>query len=250
MRSRQNAVQAALLRAQRFTTENAAQLTNSVDLTVARQRLDAIIASFSTHAVDQDANNRSAKGETEKQHQLRLKLRTEQMQPIADVARRNLRTVPEFKELQMPRRSAKGGAFLASAQAMLNAASIHKDALLERGLPSDFLDEFQASLTKLQTSMSDRDKSKDQRIGATKGLAFQEQEGRNVLRVLDASVRRALSGNAALLETWKSARSIPLGKAAAATTTSTTQPTPTPAPATPATTVTPVTPATPPTAAA
>jgi hypothetical protein len=35
----------------------------------------------STHAVDQDANNRSAKGETEKQRQLRLKLRTEQMQP-------------------------------------------------------------------------------------------------------------------------------------------------------------------------
>jgi hypothetical protein len=227
MRSRQNAVQAALLRADRFTTENAAQLTSAVDLTVARRRLEDVITSFSTHAVDQDANNRSAKGETEKQHQLRIKLRTEQMQPIADVARRNLSTVPEFKELQMPRRNAKGGAFLASAQAMLNAASIHKDALLERGLPSDFLEEFQASLTKLEASMSDRDKSRTQRKGATKGLAFQEQEGRNVLRVLDASVRRALSGNPALLETWLSARSIQRGKAPATTTSSTSQPTPT-----------------------
>jgi hypothetical protein len=81
MLSRQDAVQAALLRARRFTTENAAQLTSTVDLTVARQRLDVVIASFTTHAVDQDANNRSAKGETEKQRQLRLKLRTEQMQP-------------------------------------------------------------------------------------------------------------------------------------------------------------------------
>lgn len=127
----------------------------------------------------------------------------------------------------MPRRNAKGGAFLASAQAMLNAASIHKDALLERGLPSDFLEEFQASLTKLEASMSDRDKSRTQRKGATKGLAFQEQEGRNVLRVLDASVRRALSGNPALLETWLSARSIQRGKAPATTTSSTSQPTPT-----------------------
>ena len=231
MLSRQDAVQAALLRARRFTTENAAQLTSSVDLTVARQRLDAVIASFTTHAVDQDANNRSAKGETEKQRQLRLKLRTEQMQPIAEIARRNLRTVPEFKALQMPPRAAKGGAFIASAQAMVNAASIHKDALLERGLPADFLEQFQASLTKLEASMSDRDKNRDQRKGATKGLAFQEQEGRNVLRVLDASVRRALSGNDALLETWQSARTIQRGKVAASTTSSTAQPTPTPAPA-------------------
>ncbi|HEY2374685.1 MAG TPA: hypothetical protein VGH98_01805 [Gemmatimonadaceae bacterium] len=238
MRSKQNAVQAALLRAQRFATENAAQLMSSVDLTVARQRLDDVIASFATHAVDQDANSRSAKGETEKQHQLRIKLRTEQMQPIADVARRNLRTAPEFKELQMPPRTAKGGAFFASAQAMLNAASIHKDALLERGLPSDFLEQFQSSLTKLQTSMSDRDKSRTVRKGATKGLAFQEQEGRNVLRVLDASVRRALSGNAALLETWQSARTIQGGKVAPATTSAAEQPTQPTATAAPASTAT------------
>lgn len=257
MLSRQDAVQAALLRARRFTTENAAQLTNAVDLTIARQRLDAIIASFATHAVDQDVNNRSAKGETEKQQQLRLNLRGEQMQPIADVARRNLRSVPEFKALQMPRRTAKGGVFLASAHAMLEAATLHKDALLERGVPSDFLEQFQDSLTKLETSMSARDKNKDQRKGATKGLAFQEQEGRNVLRVLDASVRRALRGNDALLETWVSARTIQGAKAAASTTSSTTQPTPTTTPATTAATsvasatpAAPATPATPPTAAA
>ena len=230
MRSQQNFVQAALLRSQRFLTDNATRLSNTVDLTVARQRLDAVIASFSTHAITQDASNRSAKGETEKQHQLRVKLRTEGMQPIADVARRNLKTVPEFKELHMPRRSAKGGAFIASAQAMLDAASIHKDALLERGLPADFLEHFEDSLTKLQTSMSDRDKHKDDRKGATKGLAVQEQEGRNALQVLDASVRRALSGNAALLGTWQSARSIQRGKATA-TTGSTAQPTSTTAPA-------------------
>jgi hypothetical protein len=240
MRSRQNAVQAALLRAQRFTTENAAELASTVDLTVARQRLEAVIASFTTHAVDQDANNRSAKAETEKQRQLSLKLRIQQMHPIAEIARRNLRTVPEFKELQMPPRTAKGGAFIASAQAMLNAATIHKDALLERGLPADSLDLFQGSLTKLQASVSDRGRNRDQRKGATKGLAFEEQEGRSVLKVLDGLVRRALSGNDALLGTWESARTIQRGKVAAATTSSTAQPTPSAAPAsTAATTVIP-----------
>ena len=114
MRSRQNAILAALLRAQRFVTENAAQLTSAVDITAARKRLDNVIASFTTHAVDQDGNSRSARGETEKQRQLRLTLRTEQMAPIAEIARRNLRTTPEFKSLQMPPRSVVGVAFLAS----------------------------------------------------------------------------------------------------------------------------------------
>ena len=225
MRSRQNAVQAALLSAQRFLIENAAELARAVDLTAARKRLDDVIASFSTHAVDQDANNRSAKGETEKQKQLREKLRTEQMEPIAEIARRNLRTTPEFKAHQMPNRSAVGGAFIASAQALLNAASIHKDTLTERGLTPDSLDQFQTSLTKLQQSVSDRSKNRTERKGATKGLEFEEQEGKSVLKVLNAIVTRALNGNAALLSTWQGARRIQRRSAASAAPT-TTPPTP------------------------
>jgi hypothetical protein len=42
--------------------------------------------------------------------------------------------------------------------------------------------------------MSNREKSLTRRMGATKGLAFQQQEGRSVLKVLDALVRRASRG--------------------------------------------------------
>jgi hypothetical protein len=230
MRVRQNAVLAALLRAKRFATENLAQLTSAVDVTAVLKRLDDVIASFTTHAVAQDANTRSAKGETEKQRQLRLTLRTQEMKPVAEIARRNLRTVPEFKALQMPPRSAKGPAFLASAQAMANAATIHKDALIERGLPVDFLDQFQATLTTLENSVSDREKNRAGRHGATKGLVFEEQEGRSVLKVLDALVQRALRGNEALLATWAGARTIQQRPASPSTTPSTTPVTPTTTP--------------------
>src|SRR5690348_2969193 len=135
MRSRQDAILAALRRAQRFLTENLTQLTSVVDMTVALKRLDDVITSLSAHALEQDVNNRSAKGETEKQRQLRLTLRKEQMQPIAEIARQDLSTVSEFKELQMPPRSAKGERFIASASAMAKAAAKYKTALLERGLP-------------------------------------------------------------------------------------------------------------------
>jgi hypothetical protein len=128
------------------------------------------------------------------------------MRPIAEIARRHLRTVPQFKALQMPSRSAKGGAFLASAKAMVDAAMLHKDALLERGLPADSFDQFQVALTTLEESLSERENNRTLRIGATRGLAVQEQEGRSVLKVLDALVRRALDGNDALLATWDGVR--------------------------------------------
>ena len=236
MRSSQDAILAALLRAQRFLTENLGQLASVVDLTIARRRLDDLIASFTTHAVDQDGYNRSSKGETEKQRQLRLTLRTQQMVPIAEIARRSLRAVPEFKALQMQSRWAKGAAFLGGARAMADAAVIHKDALLERGLPADSLDQFQSLLAKLEESGSDRHKSRTQRMGATKALVFEEQEGRSVLKVLDALVRRAIPANEALLATWAGAiRTTPGRPVAAATQSSTASPAPVVAPASTAT---------------
>ena len=241
MLTRQNAVFAALQRAQRFFDENGVQITNTVDLTAARKRLDDVIASFSTHAVDQSTADRSLKGENAKQQQLRVTLTTDIMRPIAEIARRNLRKVPEFKSLQMPRHIA-GPAFLADAEGMAKAAAIHKDTLIERGLPADFLDQFQAALTQLAQSVSDRDQSRTHRMGATKGLHFQEQEGRSVLKVLDALVRRALRDNHALLGTWAGARAIYRQPRTA--------PTPVPTTQTPTTQTAPASPATPPVAAA
>ena len=108
----------------------------------------------------------------------------------------------------MPRQTSTGPAFIASAKAMGDAAVLHKDTLIERGLPADFLDLFQTAVAKLEVSESDREKSRTRRMGATKALTFEEQEGRSVLKVLDALVRPALRGNEALLGTWDGARAI------------------------------------------
>ena len=231
MRTVQNAVLGALERAKPFIDENATQLTAVVDFTAVRIRLDDIIASFNTHAVDQDAHDRAIKGESAKQQQLRDQLATDIMRPIAEIARHNLRTTPEFKALHMPRQLS-GPAFLASAKGMAEAAAIHKDTLIERGLPADFLDHFQTALAAFATSVTDRDQSRTLRMGATRGLLLQEQEGRSVLKVLDALVNRALRGNPVLLATWRGARTIRSrpGGAAAPTPASTTQATPAEAP--------------------
>lgn len=208
MRHAENAVFGALLRAERYLDENNA-LLSGVDFTAARKRLDTILRSFSGHAVDQNVGDRNAKGETAKQQQLRLKLRGEQMEPIAVIARHNLRSAPEFRSLQMPKRKAVGPAFIASAKGMADAAMIHKETLIEHGLPATFVDDFKAGIAKLESSMSDREKNRAQRVGATKGLAVERKNGQTLLSVLDALVQQALgSDNEALMRKWQAVRHV------------------------------------------
>src|SRR5690349_5691245 len=236
MRVTQNALFDTLQRAEPFLDENAEHLAG-VDFTAARKRLSEVLTSFSTHALDQDIGDRGAKGETAKQRQLRGKLRVEQMQPIATIARRNLRSVPEFRALQMPKQSVRGQAFNVSARGMADAATIHKDALVAHGLPSTFLDDLKAGVGKLETSMSEREKSRAQRVGATKGLAVEEKNGLTVLSVIDALVKKAVGeDNDALLRKWQSIRLVRSRTGPTSAPAATTQPQPAPAttPSTPA----------------
>ena len=227
MRETEDAVFSALQRAQLYLDENDAML-HRVDFTTARKRLDDIVTSFSGHAVDQNVGDRAARGETAKQQQLRVKLRGEQMEPIAIIARHNLRSAPEFRALRKPSQKVRGQAFIASAKGMADAATIHKDTLIAQGMPATFLDDFKAAIAQLETSMSDREMKRTQRVGATKGLAVERRNGQAILSVLDALVKQALGAdNEALLRRWQSAR---LVRRSAANTsiasTTTTPPTP------------------------
>jgi hypothetical protein len=120
--------------------------------------------------------------------------------------------VPEFAALQMPKPAVKGQAFLASANGMADAATIHHDTLVAHGLPATFLDDFKASVTKLASSLSNRDTSRTKRVAATKGLAVEEQNGRMVLSILDALVQQAAGSNQSLLRAWQTARLIHRGR--------------------------------------
>jgi hypothetical protein len=173
MRFLQNAVLAALKRVQLFLDQYAAVLAAIIDLTAARKRLDAVVASFSDHAYNQDANDRGVKGETAKQSQLRQKLRGERMEPITLIARKNLRTTPEFAALQMPKPTVRGEAFLASARAMADAAAIHKDIFIAHGMPAAFLDDFKTAIMTLASSMNDREQSFNGRLAATRNAHSQ-----------------------------------------------------------------------------
>jgi hypothetical protein len=82
----------------------------------------------------------------------------------------------------------------------------YRDILVARGLPATFLDDFEAAVTEIEESLSERQWNRAKRLEATQALAFVERDGRAVLRVLHALVRRAVGQNETLLRSWQTAR--------------------------------------------
>jgi hypothetical protein len=208
MKFRENAVSETLHRVQPFLADHRESFTEAdpEDLARAQQKLDDVVALLMNFGVDQDAGSRGAMGETAKQRQLRLDLSNEWLKPIAVIARRNLRKVPEFAALQPPKASARGHAFTASARGMAVAAAAHREALVRYGLPESFVEDLNTAVDELEASLSDRESNRARRVAATKGLEDATKEARTILAVLDALVRRWAKGNETLLRQWEVAR--------------------------------------------
>jgi len=116
------------------------------------------------------------------------------MERIAVIARRNLRSVPEFKARPMPRESVRGRAFIASARGVADSAAVHKDTLVAHRVAATHLDDLESSIVKLEMSIRDREKGRAERACAAKGRAVEEKNARTVSSVLDTLVEEALAG--------------------------------------------------------
>jgi hypothetical protein len=205
MNSREDAIFDATQRAQLFLDQNAALLM-ALDLTSARQQLAEVVRCFTDCSVDQQVSNCRAQRETATQRQLRRQLRQELMAPIAVIAQWTLYHVPEFRVLQLPKRSGGEEEFLASARAMAEAAGKYHDTLVAKGLPPTLIDELQSAVAQLAESLEARAVHRRISVSATRSLAMAARDGQAVLRVLDALVRRAAGGNESLLQSWQAAR--------------------------------------------
>lgn len=210
MKDREIAVIEALLRTQSFLTENMAALAGEDPIELARPRakVDEVLTRLMRFSLDQDIGQRGALGETATQRQLRIDLRNEWLKPIAAIARRNLPRTPEFDALQLPRASARGPAFIASARGMASAAAEHREALVAYGLPDNFVAALNTALDRFEVSVAGGESCRSRHIHATKGLEVETREARTVLTVLDALVGRWAKENDPLRAAWKGARLI------------------------------------------
>ncbi|GAC1516926.1 MAG: hypothetical protein NVS1B4_15190 [Gemmatimonadaceae bacterium] len=178
----------------------------AVQLKVLTDVADALMAS----ATDQDSGLRVSRQHTREQRILREQLRLEHMQPIARIARAQLRTVPGIeKALHAPRRRVRSEALIIAANAMADATRPYAKIFVENGLLPSFITDLQATARQIDGSLDGRLGQLRRRSAATEAVRADIRRGRDAVVQLDAIVRPMYHRNAQLKAGWHAAKRLP-----------------------------------------
>ena len=203
MKRSQNTVGQTLHSVQQFLDTNAAVIGPGLD--AVRATLDVAAANIAAHFVQQDTGGRNAVGATQKLNALKTGLRFDQMRPIAEIAKRKLASVPEFKALSLPAGKVSTTRLVTAAQAMANAAAPYAHTFIELGLAPDFIARMQSAVDELSQTLASRKHHSARKTGATAGLAAEITQAHSIVKLLDSLVRPRIRSNAALTANWISA---------------------------------------------
>ena len=99
-------------------------------------------------------------------------------------------------------------ALIASAQAIIAAATELQEAFTAAGMPATFFTALTAKVAAFQVATSQKHDGNIARIAATAGLKVKAALGVIAAKKLDAYVRNSFRGNTELLAAWKFARHI------------------------------------------
>lgn len=231
----------ALRRVQGFLDAQAAALGILVPLLL-RTRLDAAVTQLAAFELQQSTAAGTAKGETGNQAVIRKDIRKRFMEPIARIAKASLREVGEYPTMVVSSSTLRNGDFLGAVQTLADSAAKNEKALLDHGMPTDFLVQLRAAITQLTASKAAQGQNVAQRQTATKGIKDTNKVGHDVLALLNSIIAPALKHNTPLLAGWKAAKKVvatltslppqPTGLAPASTPTAAPTGATTPAPAT------------------
>lgn len=206
MQATQSTVLGTLQRVQRFVGDNATVLGPSITQSVTRSTLDDAVTALTGYAVTQTGSKRAALATTAKLKVLRVALRKNHLQPIATIAKAQLKQVPEFIALKMPRSNATSSALVHAGTAMHDAAALYQQTFIDAGLAPDFLAKLASGTADLNTALTNQGAAKAKQSGATVGIRSEVQRGRQALNMLDAVIEPALANNPSLLAEWQTAK--------------------------------------------
>lgn len=192
----------SLRAAQKFLDEHADRLPTVSD-TGARRRLDAVLASITECATDQEGSTLGGRGETGRYQRLRLELIRSHMTIIVRVAEMELHRTPQLSALTLPRGNPSPAKLAAAALGMASAVAPFADVfIIEYGLKPDFIQRLTDASDAMLASYTSRAGRYGRRRGATVGLAQKLKEGRLILGLLDSLIESAAYGDARLLASW------------------------------------------------
>jgi hypothetical protein len=193
--------------------ELAAGPSSAADTPLAQQvaALGVVVQQFTTRAAQQQSAGRGGKGATAEARALRVELIKQHMQPIADMAKAAIPDVVKMTEaLRLPGIRLSTEKLFAAADAMAKAAEQYKTVLVQRGLPTDFVEQLRAVAAAYKNAVDARGQHIANGRGATEGLTTAAAEGRKLVLSLSVIVNKRLRADSVALAEWNQLKRVTL----------------------------------------
>ena len=170
--------------------------------TVARRRLDRVVAELTTHVADQSAVTLALRDATQHQYARRETLFSSYLLPLSRVASSELDDQFALEPFRMPRRHTSVERLACSARGMACAAGAHVADFIAAGLPLDFIERLECATDRMLDTVVARARAGAQRAATTATIRTLLGEARKLVSIIDAFVTAAFSSNPGELARW------------------------------------------------
>ena len=167
----------------------------------AKRELDAIIGHLSYHVSTQSGSNLGSRLKTQEQQALRIALFKDHIRPIIASARLSPGTFPPGV-FRVPKLNAAPAKLAKAAHEMARAAEPRAEEFIGMGLPADFISQLLAAAQAVLDAVGARTELRGARVGSTSSLRATLTSARRLVNLLDALIRKEITGNPALLANW------------------------------------------------
>jgi hypothetical protein len=184
---------------------------------VSAEGVSKLIGSFNTaldritqNAADEDAHDRAARGHAAEIGRARKELFDHNLRQIAIMTETAIPDVARMTvALRRPRaRDAEG--MLAAAAAMAQAVAPYRQALVQRGLPADFIEQLLKAAASFKEAIDSRGASVAARHRAGQVLEESVQTGRRLVAALTIVVERRYREDRGLVAEWRQLKHVAL----------------------------------------
>jgi hypothetical protein len=203
MNSHQDRVTQSFRRVQGWFAVHPEYVTANPKLGAQIDALNGIVSRLSDHVVAQETQHAQSLLVSKDEIEKRREVLSNQMAPIAKVARALRGTVPGIGVLTRPKGNVPTPEVIGAATAMAEKAGMYKDVLIESGLPADFIEQLQEAAAALKGSIDGRGLARASRVAATQGVRAEVALGLRVVAIIDVVVTRLIRSEPAKLAEWE-----------------------------------------------
>lgn len=209
MDKRQQQIADSFVRVRSFLDAHPA--SGTLSYTEPRRTLEDVIERLDEHAGDQVLGSERRRMEVRRQAEQIDQIYDLHMRPIVAIASAQIEPGSDVAlpgGLRMPRQPLAPMPMIAACTAMIEAVRPFEALFISKGLPADFLAQFEAARDELNRMRGNKASQVDLHVSARAGLFVQLRRGRKAVAQLDSVVRASFRGDRLTLSAWRVAKRV------------------------------------------